>query len=48
MSILSLMTLGGLGLGPVYACWIEINPKLEWKWIQWIQMMQVILTLLTE
>ena len=42
MSIFALLAVGGTGLGPVYAGWIEINPKLEWKWIQWIHMMQVI------
>ena len=42
MSIFSLMAVGGTGFGPVYSGWIEINPKLEWKWIQWIHMMQVI------
>ena len=42
MSIFSLMAVGGTGFGPVYAGWIEINPNLEWKWIQWILMMQVI------
>jgi hypothetical protein len=43
MSIFALTALGGIGLGPVYSGWIEMNPKLEWKWIQWIHMMQVIL-----
>ncbi|KAF8884047.1 major facilitator superfamily domain-containing protein [Gymnopilus junonius] len=38
MSIFSLMALGGTGLGPVFAGWIEMNPKLEWRWIQWVEM----------
>ncbi|KAF8884049.1 MFS polyamine transporter [Gymnopilus junonius] len=38
MSIFSVIALGGTGLGPVFAGWIEMNPKLEWRWIQWIQM----------
>ena len=42
MSIFALMAIGGTGVGPVYAGWIEMNSKLEWKWIQWIHMMQVI------
>ena len=42
MSIFALMAVGGTGFGPVYAGWVEINPKLEWKWIEWIHMMQVI------
>lgn len=41
MSIFSAAALGGTGLGPVVAGWIELNPKLEWRWIQWIQMMRV-------
>ena len=47
MSIFSLMAIGGTGFSPVYSRWIEINPKLEWKWIQSIHMMQVI-SLLTD
>ena len=42
MSIFVLIGFGGNGLWPVYSGWIEMNPKLEWKWIQWIHMMQVI------
>ncbi|KAF8159888.1 MFS polyamine transporter [Crassisporium funariophilum] len=38
MAIFALTAVGGTGLGPVVAGWIEMNPKLEWKWIQWIQM----------
>ncbi|KAJ7089879.1 MFS polyamine transporter [Mycena belliarum] len=38
MAIFSLAALGGTGLGPVIAGWIEKNPKLEWRWIQWVQM----------
>ncbi|KAJ7095471.1 MFS polyamine transporter [Mycena crocata] len=38
MAIFSVAALGGTGLGPVVAGWVELNPKLEWRWIQWIQM----------
>ncbi|KAF4610850.1 hypothetical protein D9613_006630 [Agrocybe pediades] len=38
MSIFAVVAVGGTGLGPVYAGWIEMNPNLEWRWIQWIQM----------
>ncbi|KAF9482569.1 MFS polyamine transporter [Pholiota conissans] len=38
MSIFAITAVGGTGLGPVYAGWIEMNSRLEWKWIQWIQM----------
>ncbi|PPQ65504.1 hypothetical protein CVT24_010800 [Panaeolus cyanescens] len=39
MSLFSVVAVGGTGLGPVFAGWIEMNTKLEWRWIQWIQMM---------
>ena len=42
MSIFALIALGATGIGPIYSGWIEINPKLGWRWIQWIHMMQVI------
>ncbi|KAJ7065360.1 MFS polyamine transporter [Mycena amicta] len=38
MSIFSAAALGGTGLGPVIAGWIEMNPSLQWRWIQWVQM----------
>ncbi|KAJ7233034.1 MFS polyamine transporter [Mycena rebaudengoi] len=38
MAIFSIAAMGGTGLGPVAAGWVEMNPKLEWRWIQWIQM----------
>ncbi|KAJ7483187.1 MFS polyamine transporter [Mycena latifolia] len=38
MAIFSLAALGGTGVGPVVAGWIEMNPKLEWRWVQWVQM----------
>ena len=41
MAIFTLIVIGGTGLAPVYAGWIEINPHLEWKWLQWVHMMQV-------
>jgi hypothetical protein len=31
----------GIGLAPVYAGWIAINSNLEWRWLQWVHMMQV-------
>lgn len=27
----------GTGFGPVFAGWVENNPELEWRWINWIQ-----------
>ncbi len=28
--------IGGLGLGPALAGWIEMNQNLQWRWIQYI------------
>ncbi|KAJ7498003.1 major facilitator superfamily domain-containing protein [Mycena galericulata] len=38
MAIFSVAALGGTGVGPVVAGWVEMNPRLAWRWIQWIQM----------
>ncbi|KAJ4470182.1 MFS polyamine transporter [Lentinula aciculospora] len=42
MSLFAVAAVGGTGFGPIYAGWVEMNPRLQWQWIQWIQMMQVI------
>ncbi|KAJ2924709.1 hypothetical protein H1R20_g12373, partial [Candolleomyces eurysporus] len=39
MALYSILAFGGNGIGTIAAGWIEANPKLEWKWIQWISMM---------
>ncbi|KAF8330493.1 MFS polyamine transporter [Amanita rubescens] len=39
MALFSLAAIGGAGLGPLMSGWIEVNPHLGWRWIQWIQMM---------
>ncbi|KAK0207636.1 major facilitator superfamily domain-containing protein, partial [Armillaria fumosa] len=39
MTIFTVAAIGGTGVGPMMAGWIEMNQRLEWKWIQWIQMM---------
>ncbi|KAI0332771.1 MFS general substrate transporter [Cubamyces sp. BRFM 1775] len=36
MSLFAVMALTGPGVGCVAAGWIEQNPHLEWRWIQWI------------
>jgi hypothetical protein len=41
MALFTLIVIGATGLAPVYAGWIAINPNLEWKWLQWVHMMQV-------
>ncbi|KAI5830150.1 MFS general substrate transporter [Schizophyllum commune Tattone D] len=38
MALFSIAAIGGTGLGPVASGWIEMNPHLGWRWIQWIQM----------
>lgn len=47
MSFFAVAAIGGTGFGPVYAGWVEMNPRLEWRWIQWIQMMCVNLSILS-
>ncbi|KAF9266667.1 MFS general substrate transporter [Marasmius fiardii PR-910] len=38
MALFALTAIGGTGLGPLYGGWIQMNEKLGWRWIQWIQM----------
>ena len=45
MSIFVLAAIGGIGGGAVIGGWIEMNPHLGWRWIQWIQMMYVLCAL---
>ena len=37
MAFFTLMAVGGTSFAPVVAAWVEKNPDLEWRWIQWIQ-----------
>ena len=37
MAAFGAVAIGSTGLGPVIMAWVEANPKLEWRWIQWIQ-----------
>lgn len=39
MSFFAVAVIGGTGVGPLVAGWVEMNPHLEWRWIQWLQMM---------
>lgn len=39
MSIYSVAAVGATGLGPAFAGYVEMNPRLEWRWIQWIHLM---------
>ena len=43
MALFSVTSIGATGLGPVAAGWVEMNPSLGWRWIQWISMMYVVL-----
>ncbi|KAG1776576.1 major facilitator superfamily domain-containing protein, partial [Suillus placidus] len=36
MSLYALAVTASCGLGPMIAGWIEANPSLQWRWIQWI------------
>ncbi|OAX33805.1 MFS general substrate transporter [Rhizopogon vinicolor AM-OR11-026] len=36
MSLYSVGIVASLGLGPSIAGWIEANPSLGWRWIQWV------------
>ncbi|KAG1834348.1 major facilitator superfamily domain-containing protein [Suillus subluteus] len=37
ISLYALAAIASSGLGPMIAGWIEANPSLQWRWIQWIQ-----------
>ncbi|KAJ7463631.1 major facilitator superfamily domain-containing protein [Mycena latifolia] len=37
MSIFALAALTGTGIGPIVGGWIEMNAKLEWRSVQWVQ-----------
>ena len=38
MSVFTFCVTLGPGLAPVIFSWVEANPSLEWRWIQWFQM----------
>ncbi|KAH6916320.1 multidrug transporter [Coprinopsis sp. MPI-PUGE-AT-0042] len=38
MSIYSSLALAGTGFGSVVGGWVEMNPHLQWRWIQWISL----------
>ena len=39
MGLFGLSAIGAVGLGPVFAGWIEMNEHLGWRWIQYIHLM---------
>ena len=38
MALFAFMAMLGTGLGPAIFSWVEANPRLQWRWIQWIQL----------
>ncbi|CAL1715271.1 unnamed protein product [Somion occarium] len=38
MSLFAVAAIAATGLGPLAAGWMEMNPRLEWRWIQWIHL----------
>ncbi|WWD00553.1 hypothetical protein V866_007487 [Kwoniella sp. B9012] len=40
-AIFAFTAIAGSGLGPFVFCWVESNPKLQWRWIWWIQAMMI-------
>ncbi|KAI0039492.1 MFS general substrate transporter, partial [Auriscalpium vulgare] len=45
MSIFAVAAVGSTGLGPVAAGWIQANPHLQWRWIQWLHVIVTALCL---
>lgn len=41
MAVFALMAVSGTAFAPVIFSWVEANPRLEWRWIQWIQIILV-------
>lgn len=41
MAVFALMAVSGTAFAPVIFSWVEANPSLEWRWIQWIQIILV-------
>ncbi|KAH8100406.1 MFS general substrate transporter [Cristinia sonorae] len=38
MAIFTIAAMASTGVGPVAAGWIEMNPRFEWRWIQWFHL----------
>ncbi|KAF9490043.1 MFS general substrate transporter [Pleurotus eryngii] len=38
MATFSYAAFAGIALGPIVGGWIEMNPRLQWRWIQWVQL----------
>lgn len=41
MSLYAVIAFAGNGVGAFGGGWIELQPQLRWRWIQWIHLMQV-------
>lgn len=44
MSFFALVATSTIGVGPIMGGWVEMNEKLQWRWIEWIGMMYVCLS----
>ncbi|WVR04612.1 hypothetical protein IAU60_001623 [Kwoniella sp. DSM 27419] len=40
-AVFSFCAIAGSGLGPVAFSWVETNPRLEWRWVWWIQSIMI-------
>lgn len=41
MAVFSVINMVTNGLGSIISGWLELDPHLQWRWIQWIQGMSV-------
>ena len=41
MSLFVVTAFAGNGIGAFGGGWIELQPKLHWRWIQWFHLMQI-------
>ena len=39
MSLFTLVNMTCTGFGPMISGWIEYDPRLQWRWIQWLHAM---------
>lgn len=42
MAFFTLVNMTCTGFGPMVSGWVELDPNLEWRWIQWIHAMSVL------
>ncbi|CAK5273542.1 unnamed protein product [Mycena citricolor] len=44
MAVFSATAMGANGVGPIFSGWIEQSPLLGWRWIQWVHLMEPVVT----